>query len=229
MLIIIDKKIPSQAKFKLKTLGEIIELETSGITYEAISGHPDIFFCQSDNNLNVAPNLPKDYLNILLKHDISFVKGEKNVGSKYPFTSHYNAVITGKHLIHHAKYTDKTIADICNKKSFINIKQAYTRCNLISLNDDSFITSDKGIYSKLNSLGLNVLYASPFEIDLPTFNHGFFGGTCGIYRDTVYIIGSLKYHNQCEIIKMFIYDAGFKIEELYDGKLFDGGSILFID
>ena len=210
MLIVIDKRIPLQAKLKLKTFGELLELETIGITYDAISGHPDIFFCQTpDNILIVAPNLPECYFKILSNNNISFIIGEKEVGNKYPSTAHYNMVATDKYLIHNTKYTDRTILDQNKDKTIINTKQAYTRCNLISLGDNSFV--------------------SPLDVELPSFDHGFFGGVCGVYKEKVFINGSFNYHRQGKEIIDFITTLGYSIIELYDGNLYDGGSILFID
>lgn len=59
MLIVIDKRIPEEAKKRLSGFGKIIEFETKGITYPAISGHPDIFMCQTTESLICAPNLLK--------------------------------------------------------------------------------------------------------------------------------------------------------------------------
>ena len=71
MFIIADNRIPPQAKEKLSEYGEIINFSTKGITYEAISGHPDIFFCQVNNKLIVAPNLPDLYKNTLTSKNTS--------------------------------------------------------------------------------------------------------------------------------------------------------------
>jgi hypothetical protein len=65
MLIIIDHKISVSAKEILSSYGELMELATEGITYPAISGHPDIFFCQVPGKLIVAPNLPEKYFDQL--------------------------------------------------------------------------------------------------------------------------------------------------------------------
>jgi len=66
MLIITDKKIPEQAKINLSKYGEHILLETSKITDESISGHPDVFFCKTLKKLIIAPNTPFFYKNIWL-------------------------------------------------------------------------------------------------------------------------------------------------------------------
>ncbi len=55
MLIIVDKKIPWEAKDKLSVSGTVLELETEGIVYPAISGHPDIFFCKTPQMLVISP------------------------------------------------------------------------------------------------------------------------------------------------------------------------------
>ena len=85
MLIIVDKKIPEEAKKRLTSdelqlSGFLVELETNDLAYPAISGHPDIFFCQTPQTLVVAPNLPARYINVLKEHKISYVKGNISVG-----------------------------------------------------------------------------------------------------------------------------------------------------
>lgn len=161
MLIIVDHKISSGAKKKLSRFGELMALRTEGITYPAISGHPDIFFCQSPDHLFVAPNIPEKYFDILDSHQVKYTKGEKPVGSEYPASARYNAVITDKYMIHNIRHTDAVIRDSVpfNRDGVpvaclsilkcIQVEQGYTRCNLLPLRDGHFITSDRGIYRDL--------------------------------------------------------------------------------
>ena len=93
MPILIDGRMPLAAKEKLRQFGEMIEFATEGITYEAISGHPDIFFCPTPNGLVVAPNLPKKYFDFLLKFSISFTLGKNPVGKIYPDSALYNRLL----------------------------------------------------------------------------------------------------------------------------------------
>ena len=71
MLIIADKKIPDKAKINLQKYGELVLLETRGITEESISGHPDIFFFSSQKEIIIAPNLPSIYRELLHEKNIS--------------------------------------------------------------------------------------------------------------------------------------------------------------
>lgn len=228
MFIIADNRIPPQAIEKLSEYGEIINFSTKGITYESISGHPDIFFCQVNNKLIIAPNLPDLYKNMLTKNSIPFIEGELLIEKKYPGTSRYNVVATDKYLIHNFSYTDPVITNIGDDLELIHSGQGYTRCNLLPLRNDCFITSDQGINRVLNGFGLKTSFVQPDNIILPGMKHGFFGGACGIYEDTVFIIGSLSKLKNGEELKTHINNLNYKIIELYEGPLFDGGSILFI-
>jgi rRNA-processing protein FCF1 len=224
--IIADKRIPAEASIRLSEIGNILAFETDQITYPAISGHPDIFLCKKGNILLIASNTPLYFKDQLKKAKISFNQGAKPVGTKYPQTAHYNALITEKYLIHNLKYTDPSILETCKNHQRIHLKQAYTRCNLLAIKENRFITSDKGIEQILRKDGIAVLYVNPNGILLPGFKHGFFGGTCGIYENKVFFIGSLKHFPEGEKVRQFL--SGYEIIELYNGPLFDGGSLIFI-
>ncbi len=224
-LIIIDKKMPFEAKSKLLDYGDVLDFETAGITYPAISGHPDIFFCQAPAGLVVTRGLPDHYYEVFRQKGLNFVKGELKPGNKYPETAYYNAVITDNLLIHNLKVTDSAILGACSDLDHIHVNQAYTRCNLLALNQ-MFVTSDKGIHHTLVSKGLDCRYFSPDGIQLHGFRHGFLGGACGIFEDKVFVCGSLKYFSQGKEFKQIVDRAGYKLVELYDGPLVDVGSIM---
>ncbi|HPK04271.1 MAG TPA: hypothetical protein PK908_00060 [Bacteroidales bacterium] len=228
MLIIVDKKMPEEAKQKLGLYGELLELQTSGIVYPSISGHPDIFFCQTENGLVAAPGIPDEYIDTLKLNKIEFVTGKHKPGSVYPFNVSYNAVVGRKFLIHNLDHTDPVIADIASGKTCIHTEQGYTRCNLISLGEEHFITSDQGIQRSLKQNGLDCTYFSPQNIYLQGFKHGFLGGTCGILNKILFICGSLKHYEWADDFRKLVNRFGFEITELTEDVLFDVGSIIFI-
>ncbi len=228
MLIIADNKIPAKAKVNLQKYGEVIWLETSELTEKSISGHPDIFFCKTNKRLIVAPNLPDNYKKILSEHHIVFAEGSKAVRHSYPEAAVYNVVITENLLIHKTNITDTTILNDSKNLKHINVKQGFTRCSLLPLKEDHFITSDEGIHKTLVGKGFQTLLVTSDEIILPGHSHGFFGGACGVIENKIFIIGNLSYHRDGEQIKTFITRLDYEIIELYDGPLFDGGSLIVI-
>jgi hypothetical protein len=228
MIAIVDKKIPQEAKIQLQKDFSLFELESDGIVYSAISGHPDVFFFQNENTLIVAPNMPSSWVTFLKRNMIPFSFGEKIVGAKYPHTCPYNIVASARYWVHKEQISETVATQTLNDKTFIPVKQAYSKCNTIVLREDVFITSDQGIYQALRKQSLDVLYVSPQGIRLPGFEYGFIGGTCGIIDHKVYFIGSLLHYPDGEKLKVFLNQHQYEVVELYDGVLFDGGGILFL-
>jgi len=229
MYIITNNRIPHLAKRKLSEFGEVIFFETQDISYPAISLHPDIFMVQTGKGLVIAPNLPLEMKNILNKKNISFFEGENYVGKTYPQTATYNAVITEEFLIHNLNITDSFLQSQSENLEKIHVNQAYTRCNLLALKENNFITSDEGIEKVLRKRGVSVLYINPSEIILPGMKNGFFGGCCGIYGNAVYLIGNLDFIPEGKKVRKYISSLAYELIELYNGPLFDGGSLIFID
>jgi len=227
MQIITNNILPQEAINKLKNYGEVVLLETEGIVYDAISKHPDIFFCPVGEEVIIAPNLPEIYKNILSKQKITFLEGNRTLGKKYPLTAFYNAVATEHYLIGNTKIMDKAILEKDENRKVIQVNQAYTRCNLLPLSDERFITSDKGIEKELKKNSLEVLFVNPEGVVLEGFKNGFFGGCCGVSGNRVFIAGSLNNFPEGKKVREFLMDL--EIIELYDGPLLDVGSILFIE
>ncbi len=229
MLIIHDNRLPEEAISNLQKQGECLSFHTKGITHEAIAGHPDVFFCPVNGKVIVAPNIPDTYMDFLSGKRIPFVLGEKAIdNNKYNATS-YNVVISDKYVIHNSKFTDVSVLDETKDKIFIHVSQGFTRCSLMPLKEDCFLTSDKGIEKKLLENGLECYYFSPDDIVLSGFPYGFIGGSMGQYRNMVFIIGRLKYHSQGDKIECLFKRLNYEVVELYNGPLFDGGSLFFID
>ena len=222
--IIADSRMPEEAKKNLKKLGNVLFINPTSITYDSISSHPDIFFFQKDDALIYAPNAPKKIIKELKKRKINLIEGEKEVGKKYPETVPYNAVGIGNLLIHNLKHTDTKILSFY--ENHINVNQGYTRCNLLALNENAFITSDVAVGTRLaTSVLYSVLYIDPKQIKLEGQKNGFFPGCCGVWKNNLIVCGSTKYLKEKEELDKFLQDNNFNLIELYDGELIDVGSI----
>ena len=229
MLIIGDARLPAPVRKKLASFGMFIPFMTRGITYEAVSGHPDLFFCSFQKQLIVAPNLPEQYFVLLNDNGIDFVKGTKPVGKSYPEIARYNVVITDKYLIHNNKYTDNSIRQIFQDREWLPVHQGYTRCNLMALSSELFITSDKGIFKELKKKQLDVHYFSPEGIILEGFEYGFLGGCLGFWGSKIFVSGKFSHYREGNRLMALLKNRQYDIVELYDGPLIDGGSLFFLD
>lgn len=229
MLIIADERMPLQARHRLEELGEVLWMEPQSFTYTAIAAHPDIFYCQNGQMIIAAPNAPEWITKRLREERCNVVQGERQVGHKHPETVFYNAVFTGRNLIHNTKLSDTAVLDAAEGKDIIHVSQGYTRCNLLALSDDVFLTSDRKTGRELAGRGKEVCFVKPEEILLPGVRHGFIGGCCGVYQENVVVIGAFHHHSQGDEIRSFLEKHGRKVIELYDGPLWDGGSLFFIE
>ncbi len=229
MLAIIDHRAPKDVINSLsKYVDDILLFKSEGITYNSISGHPDIFIYQDKSNLIIAPNSPASLFDFLIKHNINYIIGNSNIGKQLENSVQYNCLSTDKYLIHKSGLTDKAILDVNNEKEFLNIPQAYTRCSLTYLKDDYYITSDIGIEKVLLQHNLNSFFFSPNQIKIVDHKNGFIGGTNGITDNKIFFLGNVKKLTDGENLCKFIEHLEFEIINLGDDFLYDGGGLFFV-
>lgn len=227
-MVIADSRMPEKAKKQLARIAQPLWLEPNKKVYPSISAHPDIFFCQHPKMLIAAPEISEIKKKELDSAKINWISGDKNPGTKYPETAVYNAVALSKLLIHNIKHTDRKIIEQYNPNEYLTVNQGYTRCNLISLDEQHFICSDKSISQQLKSINKSVLYIEPNQIKLTGHKHGFFGGSCGICQQQLILCGNPEYLKEYESLLRFTYNAGYQIVSLSNEVLTDVGSMLFI-
>ncbi len=91
MYAIIDKRCSEEIKNNLSNYVEgIFEFSSENITYNAISGHPDIFMFQDEEKLIIAPNAPDELVQFLNKKQLQYSVGIANVGNTVAESSLYN-------------------------------------------------------------------------------------------------------------------------------------------
>src|ERR1035437_5020383 len=181
MLAIIDGRAPKEAIENLKKhVDFVFQFESKGITYNSISGHPDIFIYQDQSNLIIAPNAPLPLLEFFHLHKVNYIFGEKKVEESFENSVAYNCISTQHFLFHKSGFTDPLIIKLNSDKEFINLQQAYTRCSLTHLGNNRYITSDKGIEKIFLEKGLDCFYFPAEQISITDHKYGFFGGTNGL-------------------------------------------------
>ncbi len=228
MKIIHDARLPKLAIEALANYGKLIPFYSEGVTDEALAGHPVIFCTPINNTLVVAPNAPVSFIEQLQYHNISFTLGISRVGVSKKDTAAYNIANGESAVIHNFSYTDPIVLKLLGDCTQIHTRQGLARCATLPLRNNHFITSDPGVAKKLKTTQISHLWVDATPILLPSIAYGCIGGCMGVYEDTVFIIGSLLYHPQGALIREYISQIHYKIVELYDGPLFDGGSIILI-
>lgn len=215
-------------KSKGHTLFEIRETST---VYNSISSHADIYLCKLFNELVVSHELLPFIKDHLLNTKVSFYVGDSSLGYNYPENIKYNAVHLGKHFIHNTKHTDPKLLSLAslNKLNIIQVKQGYTKCNLVVIDENSVITSDLGLANSLISNGIEVLIISQGYVKLTGFHYGFLGGASGRVGNEIIFNGNLSVHSDYKNIKAFIESRNLIVTQFEDYELEDIGSIIEIE
>ena len=223
-IAVIDPRMPAKAKLRLKQMGYyVIEVPLHPKLAGPVKGHPDMMLFSFAKKVIYEPHLEK-IAGLLRDNGYVCIKGERIESKKYPKDIIYDACSLGKSIIRYDGKIEKHIENLNAK--FIKVKQGYTKCSIAPVDDKAIITSDKSIK---DIWGKNALLVKSGNIKLPGYDTGFIGGASGVHKDRVFFIGSLKSHPDGLAIRDFIERRGKKTVELYDGPLYDVGSILFFE
>ena len=201
---------------------------TSGLVGAAVSNHPDMFMCRlgtdDEAELVIYPGLYAD----LPDSQVREYPGMRTLEPDYPHDIAYNAACTGRFFIHNLRYTAPELRARAEELGMVmvDVKQGYSKCSTVTVDEDSIITYDRGITEACRKAGIDVLTVEPGHILLPGFNTGFIGGASGRIGDTVYFNGDLSAHPDFRAITSFIENRGLDVRWFSDWPLTDIGSII---
>ena len=110
--------------------------------------------------------------------------------------------------------------------SSVSVKQGYSKCSALILNQDSLITDDVTVKKACDIISADCLLIEKGDIELDG-RCGFIGGaSCMLDKNTAAFFGELKYHRNRDIIIDFLNKKSINFIELIDGKLQDIGGII---
>ena len=112
--------------------------------------------------------------------------------------------------------------------TLLNVNQSYPNCSILKIDEQSAVTSDRGLYKALCENGIDTLLIEEGHISLPPYEYGFIGGASGVYGDKVMFFGNIDLHPDGEKIRKFIQEKGKRCISLSDAPLRDLGGMIFI-
>ncbi|MEG3030084.1 MAG: hypothetical protein RR827_06755 [Oscillospiraceae bacterium] len=111
----------------------------------------------------------------------------------------------------------------------IPIKQGYTKCSTIVIDEKAYITEDKGVYNSMVKNGKDCLLLSKGSVRLDGYEYGFIGGAGIMLENRVlFFCGDVMQHPQKDNILQFLnkYDVAFHY--IKNKPMVDvGGAIIF--
>ncbi len=214
----------------MKTRGTVILVPRDDRFESRTSSHPDLVISIVDDTLIIDENAHADIYKQLDSLGVPYVVGNSRLSAVYPQDIAYNAVITKDFLIHHLNYTNPllTMHSTYTDKKLIQVKQGYTKCSTVVVNDDTVITADQGIYKAVNDL-MKALLIQPGHVLLGDDDNGFLGGASAGFEDTIVFHGDLSQHPDFLRISEFLEAAHKRLLYFEEFPLTDIGSVLIFD
>ncbi|MGN0709443.1 MAG: DUF6873 family GME fold protein [Anaerovoracaceae bacterium] len=204
--------VPEVASYLEKQGRRVIFVTGSDGVEKPVKDHPDMYICRlgiSDDSpvIAAAPDEP---------------------GAAYPESVAFNAACTGKYFIHNLGYTSDRLIKAAEDHGFsmVDVRQGYTKCSTVIVDEDSVITYDKGIERACSAAGMDVLLIRPGYVRLDGYDTGFIGGASGRIGDAVVFAGDLDDHPDGGAIRDFIEAKGLSVRCCGKGGLVDIGSVI---
>ncbi|MFI3206608.1 MAG: hypothetical protein R3Y33_05130 [Clostridia bacterium] len=211
--------------------------------YKALSQYNyEIILTQKNTNLDCRTSYHSDLQVLRLKNNIIFVLNnnnyefddlktvytEKTPTNLYPNDCLLNCLILGCKVFCLIKGIDIKLKKylIENDYELINVKQGYSKCSVLKLNENAIITADINIAEKAKENGIDVLLISQGDIELADYDYGFIGGASAVIENKVFFFGNINLHSDANIIFDFINKYNMEIVCLSDDKLNDIGGFV---
>lgn len=214
----------------LNELGiETIMVKPNRSLSKPVNSHADML-CHHLGNNKIIVAQGEVYLKSKLEsHGFEVIDSNKCISKLYPYDVPLNAVRVGNYLIANQTSLDNMIVDYCieNSIKIIHVKQGYTKCSTIVVDDNSIITADPSIAKAAMTVQIETLVIEEGYIKLQGCNYGFIGGTCGFIGKThIAFTGNIKSHPSYDKMKNFLDKKGIKMVSLSSDALVDVGGLI---
>ena len=155
------------------------------------------------------------------------IENDTAVSGEYPDDIRLNFAIAGEHIIGNFPFADSKLLELTADFNKIHVKQGYSKCSTLVVNENALITDDVSIYRKASENGFDCLLVSKGDVYLKGHDYGFIGGASGkISNDTVVFFGDIKRHRDFEKISTFLMKHNCKFVCTDDLQLRDIGGII---
>ena len=162
-------------------------------------------------------------------YELLFVS--KECKREYPNDIALNVLTVGKNLFGNLRQIAPEVIKCAEEYGYklVNVKQGYSACSTLVLNENNIITADQSIYKATTQEKISSLFIASGEIELKGYDYGFIGGASFVLDNVVYFLGDIKTHSEYEKIKEMVDSLKMSICSISSGNVFDFGGIRFLD
>ncbi len=210
---------------KMQELGFICHNTiSSDCVSDTISTHSDILYLKTEDKHVIISHCQKANLSILEKAGYS-VDINHDLKPGYKTESYLNFIINKEYAISNPK----TALNLNLSQKRINVKQGYTKCSVLCVNESAYITADNGIHKILLDNNLDCLLLENTHINLTGYEYGFIGGASAkISEREILFFGDIPNMEEKKKVVEFLNKYSVKAIFIENKMLNDIGSAFIV-
>lgn len=197
-----------------------------------VASHADMLFCVFDDCIFCYQDYvcENNLLNDLNSSGKKVVFVRKKCEKEYPHDIGLNVLVMGKNIFCNVKHTAEEILECAKERNYsiINVKQGYSSCSTLVLDENNALTSDPSIYNAIIKTGKNAFLVDNSAIKLDGYGCGFIGGSSGVLNRDVFVFGDISSLPNGKQAREIICKFGYNIIPILSGEVYDFGGIKFI-
>ncbi len=210
---------------------EIIQSKINNSVDSRIAEHTDLSVHHLGNNeilIDYSQKELKEHLE-QIGMKVTVCGNSQNKIKTYPEDCALNCARLGNRMFANKNSIEQNLVNYINSNEIelIYVKQGYSKCSILIIDEDTFITDDESIFKQGLINSFNCIKINKGSVKLNGFDYGFIGG-CGGLIDKKHLIffGDITKHTNYEQIKVFLKDNSCKFDYLKDYPLTDIGGFI---
>lgn len=206
---------------------EIFKNEANPFIDSAVSHHSDMTAVYVGEGKVLIDKNQTKLKEMLCEIGCDIIETEMAVMGEYPDDIKLNFAVTGDCIIGNFPFADSKLLELTEDFKKLHVKQGYSKCSTLIVNENALITDDVSICRKASENGFDCLFVSKGDVCLKGHNYGFIGGASGkISNDTVVFFGDISIHRDFEKIREFLTKHNCKFVCTDNLQLRDIGGII---
>ena len=231
MIALLSTQVANE--FAKKTGIEVLALKEYRRLDTPVSSHADMLICKIENTVFCYEDYyleNREIFDLAESFGYRIIKCAPPVSNKYPYDIGLNALIIGKRVFGRVDCLCAELKKIAIERGYtlINVKQGYTACSTLALDEGHIVTGDISIKNAAEKEGISVTFIEEKSIKLNGYGYGFIGGATAVAGNKIYAFGEAENLSSYEKIKACADALDMELISIMSGDVVDFGGVRLI-